>query len=176
MATLYSNNAVAHLAATAPPGSTEFTVATGYGNLFPNPTVGDQFYVRLGTDFDNEVVRISARNADTFICNPTTQNWGSKTPVILTVCAELLEGVFEDTRDATVTAVEPLVTICEDSAAATAADRIYCDNIAAEMMGDAFVYISDDPLSVKLGVGTSILVTEISSPYPAVKLSVSVTP
>lgn len=66
---LFTNNAVALLAAPIGPGSTSLTVMTGLGALYPQP-VGptDYFLVTLEdqTGLLREIVRVNGRTGDTF--------------------------------------------------------------------------------------------------------------
>lgn len=91
MSVLFANNATAKLASTVAIGATSFTVVTGDGARFPEPAnLTESFYVRLGGDDSNEVVRCSQRTADIFTCAPLTQAWNADTSVMLTVNAQVL--------------------------------------------------------------------------------------
>jgi len=68
MAILFTNNATTNLAASILSTDTSFTVLSGTGSLFPNPTNGDYFLVTLigisGSPI--EIVKCTARSTDTF--------------------------------------------------------------------------------------------------------------
>lgn len=70
---VYANNATTTLASTISSSALTFTVATGTGNLFPNPAVGEEFYVTFqdaATLLIREIVVISARSGDVFTIPP----------------------------------------------------------------------------------------------------------
>lgn len=65
---LFTNNAVSLLAAPISQLDTSLTVMAGYGNLYPNPGVGEYFLITLenqsGTQ--QEIIRVTSRVGDTF--------------------------------------------------------------------------------------------------------------
>lgn len=66
MAVLYTNNAISTLAASITNTATSFSVASGQGALFPNPTSPDIFYATLYDNAGNiEIVKVTARSTDT---------------------------------------------------------------------------------------------------------------
>lgn len=87
----FTNNAESTLAAGIGPGATSFSVASGHGARFPSLSAGQYFYVRLGTDSSNEVVKITARSTDAFTCDATAGAWSTNDSVKLTVSAQTLE-------------------------------------------------------------------------------------
>ncbi len=64
---LLSNNARTTLSASLTAAATSFTVTSGGGAKFPNPTGGDYFYATL-LDASNvpEIIKVTARSTDTF--------------------------------------------------------------------------------------------------------------
>lgn len=105
MPILAANNAASELASSASAGATSLTLTASAGAKFPAITnVLDFFYVRLGTDSSNEVVKVTARSSDTLTCSATVGAWPSTTPVALTLCKEYLDFVPKlITADITVT-------------------------------------------------------------------------
>lgn len=93
----FANNAVAALASSISSGATSFTVTTSLGALFPSITTGEYFYVRLGTDDSNEVVKVTARSSDVFTCEATASGWDASTDVVLTASKEMLEDFAQTT-------------------------------------------------------------------------------
>jgi hypothetical protein len=91
----FSNNAVAALNASIVSGATLFVVQSAQGALFPPLSAGEYFYVRLGDDSSNEVVKVTARTGDTFTCEATTAGWGAGAAVTLTVSSEMLEDLVQ---------------------------------------------------------------------------------
>lgn len=67
MAVLYSNNAASTLTVGISDSDTSLTVSTSSGAEFPDPGVGDHFYVTLIGDNENlaEVVKVTSRTNDT---------------------------------------------------------------------------------------------------------------
>lgn len=91
-----TNNATTILASGVSSSDTTFTVATGTGSLFPIiNAINDvgYFYVRVGTDEDNEVKKCTARSSDSFTCDSFSSNWPSGTTVKLTVCSQLFDEI-----------------------------------------------------------------------------------
>lgn len=86
----FANNAESVLAAGISAGATSFSVATGGGARFPTLTTGQYFYVRLGTDSTNEVVKVTARSTDSFTCEATVGSFSSGAAVKQTVSAQML--------------------------------------------------------------------------------------
>ena len=86
----FANNAESVLAAGISAGATSFSVATGEGARFPSLSAGQYFYVRLGTDSTNEVVKVTARSTDAFTCEATAGAWSSGDAVKQTVTAQML--------------------------------------------------------------------------------------
>lgn len=86
----FTNNAESALASGISSGAVSFSVASGHGARFPSLTAGQYFYVRLGTDAVNEVVKVTARSTDTFTCDATTSAWSASDSVKLTVSAQTL--------------------------------------------------------------------------------------
>lgn len=86
----FSNNATSTLDSGVSIGVTSLALASGGGALFPSITAGQYFYVRLGTDLVNEVVKVTARSTDTLTCEATTSAWDAATFVMLTCSAEML--------------------------------------------------------------------------------------
>jgi hypothetical protein len=91
----FSNNAVSALNASIVSGATLFVVQSAQGGLFPSLSAGEYFYVRLGDDSSNEVVKVTARTGDTFTCEATTAGWGAGAAVTLTVSSEMLEDLVQ---------------------------------------------------------------------------------
>lgn len=86
---LITNNAEAPLNSEVTIGATSFVLSSGYGSLFPFPTVGENhFFVRFGTNATNEVVRCTERVIDTITCEALTMEWPAGTEVALTASKE----------------------------------------------------------------------------------------
>lgn len=67
MRQLWTNNAKSTLAsAITSSGATSLTVQPGDGGLFPNPGATDFFQVTLENGLTREIVKVTARSADTF--------------------------------------------------------------------------------------------------------------
>lgn len=100
---LFTNNAKTKLAAAMSLGAVSFGVTTGQGALFPQPTTPlDYFFVRLGTDTANEVVRCTGRTGDEVFCAPLANAWSADTPVELTLNIQML-AQFPQVIDADIT-------------------------------------------------------------------------
>jgi hypothetical protein len=91
----FANNAATTLNGAISAGATSFSVATSYGALFPTITGDEYFYVRLGTDSSNEVVKVTARSGDNFTCEATASGWADTVPVTLTASAEMLGDLLQ---------------------------------------------------------------------------------
>jgi hypothetical protein len=87
----FANNAVTTLNGAVNAGATSFLVQGSYGNLFPFLDPGEFFFIRIGSDSSNEVVRVTGRSGDTFTCEPTASGWSGGSDIVLTMCAETLE-------------------------------------------------------------------------------------
>lgn len=88
---LFTNNATAKLAAPVSVGASYFTLSAGEGALFPQPAnASDYFYVRVGSDAGNEVMRCHARTDDAISCSQFTASWDADTPVQLSVNSQVL--------------------------------------------------------------------------------------
>lgn len=70
-----TNNAETRLLNPVSVNSTSFTVNQGEGSKFPTLAVGEFFFARLGTHTNNEVVKVTQRNNDTFTCQPLTKSF-----------------------------------------------------------------------------------------------------
>lgn len=88
-----SNNADSALAADIGIGAVSFTLATGEGAEFPTLSGAQYFYVRIGTDASNEVVRVTARSGDVCTCLATASAWTAGTRVMLPVCKEIFDAI-----------------------------------------------------------------------------------
>jgi hypothetical protein len=113
----FSNNAISTLAASVDIGAQVFTLATGTGDLFPEIN-GDEeyFYIRLGTDENNEVVKIHNRIGDTlenYDDAPYSAAWDAGTPVALTCSAEVLESFVQVEGGGQVMVGHELCSYCE---------------------------------------------------------------
>lgn len=86
-----ANNAVSVLASSVSASDTSFSVAAGQGTKFPADSGGSYFYVRVGDDALNEVVKCTSRTTDAITCEAFTLGWDASTPVALTVCKELFD-------------------------------------------------------------------------------------
>lgn len=93
MPVLVTNQAESTSVGTITSGSNvEITVQTTDGALFPAiDSVIDYFYVRLGTDETNEVVKIIGRTDDVLTAEYVSDEYAVNTPIKLTVCAELFD-------------------------------------------------------------------------------------
>jgi len=91
MPVLFENNAVGALSGSISGGATSFSLVGGQGALFPNPSnTFEYFYVRIGTDASNEVVKCTARATDTITCNATVGGWSSGAAVQLTLPKQVI--------------------------------------------------------------------------------------
>lgn len=100
---LFTNNAKTKLAALASPGAVSFVVTAGQGALFPQPqTPFDFFFVRLGHDATNEVVRCIGRVDDEVFCEALSSAWAADTYVELTTNMQML-GRFPQIIDSDIT-------------------------------------------------------------------------
>ena len=101
---VFTNNAVTELAADFATGVLVFTVTTGEGALFPNPTAGDWFLVTLSQNGVREIVQVTARATDSFTCvraqeGTSDLNWLTAASVSLNTTAGFLgtlSGFIED--------------------------------------------------------------------------------
>lgn len=88
MTTLFSDNAQGYLSETAEQSATVLSLSTGEGIEFPDiaPGSGDQFFVRIGTNLNNDVIRIVNRVGDLLYPDvPLARRWPAGTEVALTV-------------------------------------------------------------------------------------------
>lgn len=83
MAVLYTDQATGALDSSIGSSATEFDLVAGQGALFPAPSGSDFFYVRIGSDANNEVVKCTARSTDTVTCEATANAWSAGTEVSL---------------------------------------------------------------------------------------------
>ena len=93
---LVTDNAVTAVGtAGAYAGSTSLPLVTGTGSLFPNPSAGQAFYVRIGTDEHNEVATCTARDGDMLTVTALANNWLAGIPVVLTFPAALFNQLVQ---------------------------------------------------------------------------------
>ena len=90
MAQLFFNNATSTLASSISAGATSFTVASGQGAEFP-VTSGNYFYATI----DSEVVKVTARDVDTFTCEETVSAHSAGDVVAHYVTAEMLQDLAQ---------------------------------------------------------------------------------
>lgn len=88
-----SNNAISSLDSSISSSAITFTVTSTEGALFPTLSGGKYFYVRLGSDLNNEIVKVTARTGDVFTCAATSSGWDAGTQVALTVCKEVFDAI-----------------------------------------------------------------------------------
>lgn len=92
MPILFKNNAVSALSGAISAGATSFSVVGGQGALFPAPASSlEFFYVRIGSDASNEVVKVTARSTDIFTCVATVGGWSDGDSVQLALNKETLD-------------------------------------------------------------------------------------
>lgn len=92
MKTQIANNATSALASEVATGATSLVVTTGGGALFPAISHAlEDFYVRLGDDAVNEVVRCTARSGDTLTCVAITADWPLGTEISLMASKETFD-------------------------------------------------------------------------------------
>jgi hypothetical protein len=117
----YSNNASSTLALPITAGATAFKLASGGGNKFPvlAAGAGDWAWITIGYDDNNEVVKVTERNGDQFVCEATTKSWDVGTPAKLSDCKEMFDDLRAEKQDknAILTAIS--------SAAGAAADKFF---------------------------------------------------
>ena len=93
MSTLFSDNAQGYLSATAEQSANVLALSAGEGLEFPDiaPGSGDQFFVRLGTNLNNDIVRILNKVGDLlYTDSPLGRRWPAGTEVSLTLNARAL--------------------------------------------------------------------------------------
>jgi hypothetical protein len=109
----FANNAESTLDGGIGSGATSFSVASGHGARFPTLAAGEYFYVRLGSDANNEVVKVTARSTDTLTCEATSSAWNDTTPVILTINKEILDELKQTNIDVASYAADQTLTDTE---------------------------------------------------------------
>jgi hypothetical protein len=117
----YSNNASGTLALPITAGATAFKLASGGGNKFPVLAAGAGNWARItiGYDDNNEVVKVTERNGDQFVCEATAKSWDVGTPVKLSDCKELFDDLRAEKQDS-----NAILTAISATAGA-AADRFF---------------------------------------------------
>lgn len=160
----FSNGAKSALASGISIGVTSFSVDPGDGNLFPSLTSGQYFYARIGTDADNEVVKVTSRSTDTMTCTETTKAWSTGALVMLSCSAESLGDLAQangggqvlqdhELRDYSETVATPTISsgsLTLDYSAANVFSVSLTANVAS-------LTISNPPASGKAGSFTLIL-------------------
>lgn len=91
MGAIVTNNAVSSLDSSIIAGATSLTLTAGTGALFPSPSGGEYFYLKIGSNSSNEVVKVTARSTDTLTCVATASGWSSGTAVSVTMCKEVYD-------------------------------------------------------------------------------------
>jgi len=177
---LYTNNAESTLNAAVSVGATSFYVQSGTGGLFPAFGPDEIAYIRLGTDSQNEVVKVTARTGDLLTCEALACNWVNGSPVILTINAEALEsfaqldGHGQVIRGSELTDYSETVTSPASSSGALTLDLENSNVFAVTLTENTVITISNPPESGKAGFFT-LIVTENSTGGFAVTWPASVT-
>lgn len=160
----FANNAVAALSGSINSGATTFSVTNSFGALFPSLSAGEYFYVRIGTDTSNEVVKVTARSGDTFTCEATSSGWASSSPVVLTMSQEALDDLAQADGAGQVLSDHELKDICEtrtapESSSGTLTLDIENGNVFEVELDEnvTTLTISNPPASGKAGAFTLIL-------------------
>ncbi len=109
----FTNNAASVLNGGINVGATAFIVANSYGEIFPALSAGEYFFVRLGTDSNNEVVKVTGRTGDNFSCEATENGWSNGTDVVLTMSAEVLNDLAQTDGGGQVLSDHELKDYCE---------------------------------------------------------------
>lgn len=94
---LYSDASQGLLSGSHSVGDTTYNLGSGEGALFPNPSSGQYFFVRIGTDETFEIRKVTTRNTSSLVGEALTQDWPDATPVALVICKRLLDEFFKAT-------------------------------------------------------------------------------
>lgn len=106
MAVLYSNNAASTLTGGITDTATSLTVSTSSGAEFPDPGVGDHFYVTLIGEDEGaaEIVKVTARTDDTMtiirgVDGTTASSFNAGDKIELRMTKALMDDIQEDAAD-----------------------------------------------------------------------------
>src|SRR6185503_7116145 len=94
---LWMNNARSSLAAAISPSDTSFSVASGQGARFPNPTAGDYFWATIDNGSVLEIIKVTARSTDSFSTvvraqqGTTALAWNTGTRIELRITKSTME-------------------------------------------------------------------------------------
>ena len=106
MAILYSNNAASTLTGGITDTATSLTVSTSSGAEFPDPGVGDHFYVTLIGEDEGaaEIVKVTARTGDTMtiirgVDGTAASAFNAGDKVELRMTKALMDDIQEDAAD-----------------------------------------------------------------------------
>ena len=100
-------------------GGESLTLATGTGALFPSPSSGQAFMLRIGTDASHETVTCTGRSGDVLTISALANNWLAGIPVELNFNATLFAALVQRTELGT--AASHAATDFDVSGAATGA-------------------------------------------------------
>jgi len=96
---LWMNNARSSLAAAISPSDTSFSVASGQGARFPNPTAGDYFWATIDNGSVLEIIKVTARSTDSFSTvvraqqGTTALAWNTGTRIELRITKSTMEAL-----------------------------------------------------------------------------------
>ena len=79
-------------------GGMSLTLATGTGPLFPSPSSGQAFMLRIGTDASHETVTCTGRSGDVLTISALANNWLAGIPVELNFNATLFAALVQRTE------------------------------------------------------------------------------
>ena len=79
-------------------GGTSLALATGTGSLFPAPSSGQAFMLRIGTDAFHETVTCTGRSGDVLTITALANNWLAGIPVELNFNATLFAALVQRTE------------------------------------------------------------------------------
>lgn len=89
------NHAQAALASALSIGATAFSVPTGFGAYFPELGAEDECYIMFGDDNVYEIVHVTERNGDDFVCDAIIKAWDAGADVQIVPCKEIHQGYLQ---------------------------------------------------------------------------------
>ena len=113
-------------------GGELLTLATGTGSMFPTPSSGQAFMLRIGSDANHETVTCTGRSGDVLTISAVANNWLAGIPVELNFNATLFAALVQRTELGT--AASHAATDFDVSGAATGAVAAHV--IALDPHGD----------------------------------------
>lgn len=117
MTVRYINNFKTVLALGVAQNATTFTLAAGMGTKMPDLSGGGWCWVRLGSDDNNDVVKVTSRAGDVLAGEAVPHSWPAGTTVKITACKELFDDLKAERQpvNALLTAISALLgTVAAD--------------------------------------------------------------